>query len=78
MATGARPGLVKHVDEWKATADEASRIADESGDLHLRVSMLAARPPTRASARGEFDAYAAILDEVLELTGGDPRSEPGS
>ena len=32
MATGARPGLVRDADDWIAAAEEASRLADESGD----------------------------------------------
>ncbi|HEY5976556.1 MAG TPA: adenylate/guanylate cyclase domain-containing protein [Solirubrobacterales bacterium] len=71
MATAARPGLAIHVDEWIAAADEASRIADESGDLHLRVSMRAAGAYARLCS-GAFDGYEAMLDEVLELSGGDP------
>jgi class 3 adenylate cyclase/tetratricopeptide (TPR) repeat protein len=71
MATAARPGLVIHVDEWTAAADEASAIADESGDIHLRVSMRAAGAYARLCA-GRFDDYEAMLDEVLELSGGDP------
>jgi class 3 adenylate cyclase/tetratricopeptide (TPR) repeat protein len=76
MATSARPGLVNHVDEWKAAADEATRIADESGDIHLRVSMRAAGAYARLCS-GEFSAYAAMLDEVLELSGGDPVTGAG-
>ncbi len=71
MATGARPGLVQHIDEWKAAADEATRLADESGDLHLRVAIRAASAYPRLCA-GEFDAFEGWLDEVLELSAGDP------
>jgi tetratricopeptide (TPR) repeat protein len=76
MATGARPGLVNHVDDWKLAADEATRLADESGDIHLRVSMRAAGAYARLSA-GDFAAYDAMLDEVLELSGGDPVTGAG-
>ncbi len=71
MATGARPGLVQHTDEWKAAADEATRLADESGDRHLRVAIRASSAYARLCA-GEFDEFERWLDEALELAGGDP------
>jgi class 3 adenylate cyclase/tetratricopeptide (TPR) repeat protein len=71
MATGARPGLIQDADEWIAAADEASRLADESGDLHLRVAIHAASAYARLHA-GDFDEFEAWLDGVLEMAGGDP------
>jgi tetratricopeptide (TPR) repeat protein len=71
MATAARPGLVVHVDDWIRAADEARDLADRDGDIHLRVSMRAAGAYARLRA-GDFDGYEEMLDEVLELSGGDP------
>jgi len=71
IATSARPGLATHVDAWKRAADEATELADQAGDIHLRVSMRAAAAYARLCA-GDFDGYASQLDEVIELTGEDP------
>jgi class 3 adenylate cyclase/tetratricopeptide (TPR) repeat protein len=71
MATEARPGLLQDTDTWIAAADEASRLADESGDLHLRVAIHAASAYARLCA-GDFDGFEDWLDGVLELSGGDP------
>jgi class 3 adenylate cyclase/tetratricopeptide (TPR) repeat protein len=70
LSVGARPGLVQHIDDWKASADEASRLADETGDRHLRVAIRAASAYARLCA-GEFDEFERWLDEVLELSDGD-------
>ncbi len=71
MATGARPGLVQGAETWIAAADEATRLADESGDLHLRVAIRAASAYARLHA-GDFDGFDEWLDEVIDLTGDDP------
>ena len=71
MTTGARPGLVLESEDWIAAADEASRLADESGDLHLRVAIRAASAYARLHA-GRFDDFERWLDGVIELSGGDP------
>ena len=42
MATSARPGLDHRADEWLAAAHEVNRLADESGDLPLRIALRAA------------------------------------
>jgi class 3 adenylate cyclase/tetratricopeptide (TPR) repeat protein len=71
ITTGARPGLILEAESWMAAADEASRLADESGDLHLRVAIRAASAYARLHA-GEFDDFERWLDSVIELSGGDP------
>jgi tetratricopeptide (TPR) repeat protein len=71
MATGARPGLVQDSETWIDAADEASRLADESGDLHLRVAIRAASAYARLHA-GQLDAFEVWLDDVIELAGDDP------
>ena len=71
MATEARPGLLQDTETWIAAADEASRLADESGDVHLRVAIHAASAYARLCA-GDFDGFESWLDGVLELSGNDP------
>ena len=44
MLLSARPGLEQGTAEWIAGVAEASRLADESGDHHLRVAIRAAGP----------------------------------
>jgi class 3 adenylate cyclase/tetratricopeptide (TPR) repeat protein len=70
MATGVRPGIQQHVDDWLAAVAETNRLADESGDRHLRVAVRAAGAYAFLSA-GDFDGYEDAIDEMLELTGND-------
>jgi adenylate cyclase len=70
MATAARPGIAHEAEEWIAAAEDANRLADESGDDHLRVAIRAAGSYARLSA-GDFDGFERVLDEVLELAGDD-------
>jgi class 3 adenylate cyclase/tetratricopeptide (TPR) repeat protein len=70
LATGARPGTIHQRDAWIAAVEEANRLADESGDLPLRVALRAAGSYAYLCA-GEFDRFEAELDRVLELAGGD-------
>jgi class 3 adenylate cyclase/tetratricopeptide (TPR) repeat protein len=76
IATGARPGLIQSYEEWVGHANEAIRLADESGDLNLRVSIRAAGAYARLCG-GEFDGFEAMLDEVIELAGDDPTAGAG-
>ena len=70
MATAARPGFEHRADDWLAAVREVNRLADESGDLPLRVALRTACSWAYLSA-GDFDGFEAELDRVLELTGGD-------
>ncbi len=70
MAVRARPGLVQTSEQWRASADEAVRLADESGDLNLRVAIRTASSYARLCA-GDLDGFEEILDEVLDLAGDD-------
>jgi adenylate cyclase len=70
MATSARPGMTHRADAWLAAVEEVNRLADESGDLHLRVGLRGAAAYAYLCA-GDFDGFEAELDRVLELTGGD-------
>jgi class 3 adenylate cyclase/tetratricopeptide (TPR) repeat protein len=70
MATAARPGMEHEAGHWLAAAEETTRLADESGDLHLRVAIRAACSYAFLCA-GRFDDFEAALREVLELAGDD-------
>jgi class 3 adenylate cyclase/tetratricopeptide (TPR) repeat protein len=70
MATAARPGLKHEAGRWLAAAAETVRLADESGDLHLRVAIRTACSYAFLCA-GRYDELEAALGEVLELAGGD-------
>ena len=71
MATEARPGLMHDTATWIAAAEEATRLADESGDMHLRVAIRSAGAYAKLCA-GDFADFERTLDEVMELSGGDP------
>jgi class 3 adenylate cyclase/tetratricopeptide (TPR) repeat protein len=70
MATAARPGFEHRADEWLAAVREVNRLADESGDLPLRVALRVAGSWAYLST-GDFDGFEAELDRVLEMAGGD-------
>jgi tetratricopeptide (TPR) repeat protein len=76
MATEARPGLMHDTSTWIAAADEATRLAVESGDRHLEVAIRSAGAYARLCA-GRFDDFDRELDRVLELSGGDPKVGAG-
>ncbi|HEX6665319.1 MAG TPA: adenylate/guanylate cyclase domain-containing protein [Solirubrobacterales bacterium] len=70
VAVAVRPGVQHHMQDWLDAAAEANRLADESGDLHLRVAVRSAGAYAFLCA-GDFDGFERALDEVLELTDGD-------
>jgi adenylate cyclase len=70
MAISVRPGIEHHADAWLAAVDETNRLADESGDLHLRVAVRGAGAYAYLCV-GDFDGFEAALDEMLELAGDD-------
>ena len=70
MATGVRPGFERRAADWLAAVRQANRLADESGDLGLRVALRAAGSWAYLSA-GDFDGFEAELERVLEMAGGD-------
>jgi len=71
VAVAIRPGVDRQVDEWLEAVAETCRLADRSGDLHLRAAIRAAGSWALLMA-GEFEAFERALDEILELTDGDP------
>jgi class 3 adenylate cyclase/tetratricopeptide (TPR) repeat protein len=70
MLRSARPGLEQTTAEWIAGVAEANRLADESGDLHLRVAIRAAGSYAYLCA-ADFERLGQAADEVLELAGDD-------
>ncbi|HET7053362.1 MAG TPA: adenylate/guanylate cyclase domain-containing protein [Solirubrobacterales bacterium] len=70
MATAAKPGLIHQADTWLEAVAEVNRLADESGDLPLRVALRAAGSYAYLCA-GDFDGFERELDRVLEMTDGD-------
>ncbi|HET8814560.1 MAG TPA: adenylate/guanylate cyclase domain-containing protein [Solirubrobacterales bacterium] len=71
MSTYARPGVQHHTRDWLAAVEETNRLADETGDLHLQVAIRAAGAYPYLCA-GDFAGFEHALDEMIELTGGDP------
>ncbi len=76
LATAVRPGLAQHMDDWLSAVAETNRLADESGDPHLRVAVRAAGAYALLTA-GDFDGFEAELDAMLELADGDPTRGAG-
>ncbi|HWO16478.1 MAG TPA: adenylate/guanylate cyclase domain-containing protein [Solirubrobacterales bacterium] len=70
MLLSARPGLEQGTAEWIAGVAEATRLADESGDHHLRVAIRAAGTYAFLCA-ADFERLDETADEVLELAGDD-------
>jgi adenylate cyclase len=70
MATAVRPGMIHEAQAWLAAAEETNRLADESGDLHLRVALRGGSAYAYLCA-GDFAGFEEELDEVLEMTAGD-------
>jgi class 3 adenylate cyclase/tetratricopeptide (TPR) repeat protein len=70
LATAARPGKRHEAERWLAAVEETNRLADESGDLHLRVAMRSACAYAFLCV-GDFEGFERELDKVLELADGD-------
>jgi adenylate cyclase len=76
VATDARPGMPHVASAWLDAVAETIRLADESGDLHLRIAVRAAGSYAHLCA-GDFDGFDRALDEVLEMAGDDRRAGAG-
>ncbi len=70
LATSVRPGMPHVAEQWLAAVAETNALADESGDLHLRVAVRSAGAYAFLCA-GDFDGFERTLDEVLDLADGD-------
>ncbi len=71
LLTSARPGVAYKASEWILAAEEAVRLADESGDLDLRVAIRGAGCYAQMCA-GDLDLVERAAGEILDLGGGDP------
>jgi len=76
VATDVRPGMPHKAPAWLDAVAETIRLADASGDLHLRIAIRAAGSYAHLCS-GDFEGFDRALDEVLELAGGDPRAGAG-
>jgi class 3 adenylate cyclase/tetratricopeptide (TPR) repeat protein len=76
MLLSARPGLEQTTSEWIEGAAEAGRLADESGDLHLRIAIRAAGAYAFLCA-ADFERLDQAADEVIELSDGDNSAGAG-
>ena len=70
MVTGVRPGMEHEAGPWLEAVEETERLADESGDPHLRVAVRSATAYAYLCC-GDFAGFETVLDEVLEISGGD-------
>jgi len=68
--SAGRPGRERRGEEWVATTDEVCRLADESGDHHLRIAIHAATTYAHLCV-GDIDGVERISREVIELAGED-------
>jgi adenylate cyclase len=71
LLTAARPGVAYRASEWVAAAVDAVRLADGTGDPALRIAVRSAGAYAHMCA-GDLDVLERTVDELLELTGGDP------
>jgi class 3 adenylate cyclase/tetratricopeptide (TPR) repeat protein len=71
LLTGARPGVAERSSEWVAAAREATDLADGTGDPALRIAVRSAGAYAQICA-GDLDALETTVDELIELTAGDP------
>jgi len=76
MATAARPGMAHEAGAWLEACEETIRLAEESGDLHLRIAIRASCSYAYLCA-GDFDRFDRELDAVLELAGDDRSAGAG-
>jgi class 3 adenylate cyclase/tetratricopeptide (TPR) repeat protein len=76
MSTSVRPGLPHVAETWLAAVAETNRLADESGDLHLRIAIRAGSSYAFLCV-ADFDSFERALDEIIELCGDDRRAGAG-
>jgi class 3 adenylate cyclase/tetratricopeptide (TPR) repeat protein len=76
LATSTRPGKPHVASTWLAATEEVNRLADESGDLHLRIAVRAAGSYAYLCT-ADFDGFERSLDEILELCGDDRSAGAG-
>ncbi len=70
VATAVRPGLEHYGPDWLEAVRETVELADRSGDRHLRAAVRGAGAYAYLCC-GDFEGFEGILDEMLEIVGGD-------
>lgn len=70
LMSSARPGVAHRAAEWVGGAREATALADQAGEVDLRIAIRGVGAYAEMCA-GELDAVDAILDEIFALTGDD-------
>ncbi len=70
LMTSARPGVAHTASEWIEASEEAIALADQAGDVNLRIAIRAVGCYAQMCS-GDLDAVDAIIDEILELGGGE-------
>jgi adenylate cyclase len=76
LLTSARPGVAYRSSDWISAAEESVQLADEAGDLDLRVAIRGAGCYARMCA-GDLDLVEEVAEEILELGAGDPNVGAG-
>jgi class 3 adenylate cyclase/tetratricopeptide (TPR) repeat protein len=71
LLTAVRPGAAESSAEWISAAREAIQLADQTGDASLRIAVRGAGAYAYMCA-GDLETLEGTIDEMLELTGGDP------
>jgi class 3 adenylate cyclase/tetratricopeptide (TPR) repeat protein len=72
LLTKATPGRTENSAEWIDAAARAIRLADEAGDPSLRIAVRSGSAYAFMCA-GDLDGLERTADELLDLTGGDPK-----
>ena len=70
VATTVRPGLEHHGPTWIEEVRKTVELADRAGDRHLRAAVRGAGAYAYL-CNADFEGFERILDEMLEIVGGD-------
>ena len=70
LMTSARPGVAHRASEWIAASDEAIVLADEAGDVDLRIAIRSVGCYAQMCA-GDLDRVDRAIAEIFELGGDD-------
>jgi adenylate cyclase len=71
LLTAARPGVAHLASEWIAAANESIELADQAGDLDLRVAIRGAGCYAHMCA-GNLDLVEDTVEQILTLGEGNP------
>ncbi len=70
LMTSARPGVAHRASEWIEASTEAIALADEAGDVDLRIAIRSVGCYAEMCG-GDLDRVDRVIAEILELSGGD-------